>query len=82
LEFFLVYDIMLVKMAHYRKIDRTFISKLLTLGSRINDAVMEGHRSSCWPGSSRLGGLYDYYAFARFLLCRKEIISSGSKKQP
>ncbi|HOK80062.1 MAG TPA: hypothetical protein PK303_08065 [bacterium] len=81
LEFLLVYDSMLVKMANRQNINRTYISKLLTLGHFINDAAVSGQRSSWWPASSRLGGLYDYYVFARFLLCKKEIISSGKIPQ-
>ena len=80
LEFLLVYDSMLVKMTNQKKMDRAYINKLLTLGRRINDAVTSGHRSSWWPGSSRLGGIYDYYAFVRFLLNRKEISFAKGRK--
>lgn len=71
LEFLLHYDSFLVKISECVP-DKKGLEKLLELGLRINNFAASGQKSSWWPSSSRLGGLYDYYAFAVFLFSNKQ----------
>ncbi|MCM8821798.1 MAG: hypothetical protein NC831_03165 [Candidatus Omnitrophica bacterium] len=80
LEFLLVYDSILSIMADRKKLSEKSFKKLIETGIKINNAAAMGHKSSWWPSSSRLGGIYDYYAFARFLFQNKNSILERFKK--
>ena len=67
LEFMLVYDGILVSAASGRRVEKRALANLVRLGKRINDAALRGYAGDWWPSTSRVGGLYDYYAFARWL---------------
>jgi hypothetical protein len=67
IEFLLLYDEVLVKFSKEKKIKSSDIKKLIKIGLLINKESSSGQKTSFWPSSSRLGGLYDYYAFALLL---------------
>lgn len=67
IEFMLAYDRLLVAATSGRRIDRRALNNLARLGARINDAAVEGYAGDWWPSTSRTGGLFDYFAFARWL---------------
>ena len=67
-KYLIAYNRILVDVSMGRKIDIKRIRVLVELGKKINDHAERGHRNSWWPSTSRLGGLYDYFAFAIWLM--------------
>ncbi|MCM8768073.1 MAG: hypothetical protein NC911_00065 [Candidatus Omnitrophica bacterium] len=74
LEFCLAYDRLLGQISEKQPVRRKALEKLVNLGIKINQAVGFSYRSQFWPSSSRLAGLYDYYAFACFLMKHPEVL--------
>lgn len=66
-EFLVKYDDILIEFSKTGKIKEKDLHNLLEIGISINNECVNGHKTSIWPGSSRLGGLYDYYAFVQII---------------